>query len=304
MYIADGDDVGIVLLVEIIEVGLVLEVVRVNFAGLNNVVGLDIVGELLDVKGHALSCEYLFGNGEDFGVRCGGGGDGYRLTLESVIVDGGIVAVTGALDNADNRAVILGGDEIGDLLALESGGESLDLVGILCAFLGGEDVRLCARGAVNGEIVLYGVKTRGDSVVRVDNGVVNILENVGKLSGLNLFEGDVLRILFDVSYGCGDARAVLELDYALLLEEKKRTCLIGSVVGNGDGDALAARRAGGEAEDAAQREDCGKNDRYCLFHVGCLLCILIYKVSVKTVSLIHAPCGTFANALYQRAKTI
>lgn len=72
MYIADGDDVGIVLLVEIIEVGLVLEVVRVNFAGLNNVVGLDIVGELLDVKGNALSCEYLFGNGEDFGVRCGG----------------------------------------------------------------------------------------------------------------------------------------------------------------------------------------------------------------------------------------
>lgn len=247
MYIADGDDVGIVLLVEIIEVGLVLEVVRVNFAGLNNVVGLDIVGELLDVKGHALSCEYLFGNGEDFGVRCGGGGDGYRLTLESVIVDGGIVAVTGVLDNADNRAVILGGDEIGDLLALESSGESLDLVGILCVLLGGEDVRICARGALNGEIVLYGVKTRGDSVVRVDNGVVNILENVGKLSGLNLFEGDVLRILFDVSYGCGDARAVLELDYALLLEEKKRTCLICSVVGNGDGDALAARRAGGEA---------------------------------------------------------
>ena len=102
--------------------------------------------------------------------------------------------------------------------------------------------------SLNGEIVLYGVETRGDSVVRVDNSIVNILENVGELSGFNLFEGDVLGVVLNVSYGCGDAGAVFELDDALLLKKKKRTCLIGSVVGNGNGDALAARRAGGEAK--------------------------------------------------------
>ena len=93
-----------------------------------------------------------------------------------------------------------------------------------------------------------------------------------------LREGDVLGVVLNVSYGCGDADAVIELDDALLLKKKERTCLIGSVVGNGNGDALAARRAGGEAEDAAQRENRCENDRYCLFHVDYLLCILIYKV--------------------------
>ena len=88
MDIANGDDVRVVLLVEIVEVRLVLEVVCVDLAGLNNIVGLDIIFELFDVKGDALS-------GEDLGVRCGGCSDGYGLTLECVVVDGGIVAVTG-----------------------------------------------------------------------------------------------------------------------------------------------------------------------------------------------------------------
>lgn len=278
MDIANGDDVRVVLLVEIVEVRLVLEVVCVDLAGLNNIVGLDIIFELFDVKGDALSGKDLLGNGEDLGVRCGGCSDGYGLTLECVVVDGGIVAVTGVRNNADNCAVVLGSDEIGDLLALESGGKSLYLVGILVALLGGEDVRICARRALDSEIVLDGVKTRGDSVVRVDNSIVNILENVGKLSGFNLFEGDVLGVVLNVSYGCGDASAVFELDDALLLKKKERTGFVGRVVGNGNGDALAARRAGGEAEDAAQREDRCENDRYCLFRVDYLLCILIYKV--------------------------
>ena len=55
MDIANGDDVRVVLLVEIVEVRLVLEVVCVDLAGLNNIVGLDIIFELFDVKGDALS---------------------------------------------------------------------------------------------------------------------------------------------------------------------------------------------------------------------------------------------------------
>ena len=111
MDIANGDDVRVVLLVEIVEVRLVLEVVCVDLAGLNNIVGLDIIFELFDVKGDALSGKDLLGNGEEpsllsaactmvipiavIGVRCGGCSDGYGLTLECVVVDGGIVAVTG-----------------------------------------------------------------------------------------------------------------------------------------------------------------------------------------------------------------
>lgn len=95
MDIANGDDVRVVLLVEIVEVRLVLEVVCVDLAGLNNIVGLDIIFELFDVKSDALSGKDLLGNGENLGVRCGGCSDGYGLTLECVVVDGGIVAVTG-----------------------------------------------------------------------------------------------------------------------------------------------------------------------------------------------------------------
>ena len=43
MDIANGDDARVVLLVEIVEVRLVLEVVRVDLAGLNNIVGLATV---------------------------------------------------------------------------------------------------------------------------------------------------------------------------------------------------------------------------------------------------------------------
>lgn len=72
MDIANGDDVRVVLLVEIVEVRLVLEVVCVDLAGLNNIVGLDIIFELFDVKSDALSGKDLLGNGENLGVRCGG----------------------------------------------------------------------------------------------------------------------------------------------------------------------------------------------------------------------------------------
>ena len=126
MDIANGDDVRAVLLVEIVEVRLVLEEVCVDLAGLNNIVGLDIIFELFDVKGDALSGKDLLGNGEDLGVRCGGCSDGYGLTLECVVVDGGIVAVTG-VRNTDGKG---GGDAVGDGQAqAENGAEGLASAG-------------------------------------------------------------------------------------------------------------------------------------------------------------------------------
>ena len=45
-----GDQMGAVLLVEVVQVGLMLEVVGVYLAVLDDVVGLDVVIELLDVQ--------------------------------------------------------------------------------------------------------------------------------------------------------------------------------------------------------------------------------------------------------------
>ena len=45
------DDVRAVFLVEIVQIGQVLEVVGVKLSALHHVVGLDIVGELDDLQG-------------------------------------------------------------------------------------------------------------------------------------------------------------------------------------------------------------------------------------------------------------
>ena len=52
---ADGNDIGAVFGVEVIEVRNMLEVVGIDFAAVNNVVGLYIIGEFFDVEGDAFS---------------------------------------------------------------------------------------------------------------------------------------------------------------------------------------------------------------------------------------------------------
>ena len=64
-----GYDVGLVLCVKVIEIRLVLEVVSINLAAVNNIVRLNIVGELFDVKRNVFLCENLFCNFKDFRVR-------------------------------------------------------------------------------------------------------------------------------------------------------------------------------------------------------------------------------------------
>ena len=95
-----------VLIVKIIKVGGVLEVVRVNLSVLGNYVRLNIVGEFDDFKCDFLHGEDVLCNRKDLGVRCGGGGDLYRLSLECIIIDRAVKAVSGVLDGADNRAVV------------------------------------------------------------------------------------------------------------------------------------------------------------------------------------------------------
>lgn len=111
---SDGNDVSVVFRVEVVQIGGVLEVVRVDFAALNYIVGLNVIGELLDVEGYVLLGEDILCNGENFSVRSGRCGDGNGLAGKRVVIDSGIVAVGGIVYDRDYGSVILGGDEIGD----------------------------------------------------------------------------------------------------------------------------------------------------------------------------------------------
>ena len=64
------------LFIEVLKIGDVLEVVRVKFAALDDVVRLHVVLELLDLQRPALGLEDGLGLREDLGVRRGAGGDG------------------------------------------------------------------------------------------------------------------------------------------------------------------------------------------------------------------------------------
>ena len=96
-----------VLSIEVVKVRNVLEVVGVDLAAVNHVVGLDIVGEFENLKSDAFFGKDLLGNCKDLSVRCGGSGNAYLLTLECVVVNGGIEAVAGILNHADAPSYLL-----------------------------------------------------------------------------------------------------------------------------------------------------------------------------------------------------
>lgn len=62
---------GAVFLIEIVKVGLVLEVVGVNLTVVYNIVGLYIIGELYDIKGYVLFGEDNLYHLKNVGMRCG-----------------------------------------------------------------------------------------------------------------------------------------------------------------------------------------------------------------------------------------
>ena len=95
-----------------------------------------------------------------------------------------------------------------------------------------ENIAVGGSRTFDNKRILYRVELCFDSVVRIDDCIVNVLECVRKLSRFNLFELNVLRVLGDVVDRCGDAYAVLELYVALFLKKEQRSCFIGGVVRN------------------------------------------------------------------------
>ena len=76
-----ADQVGAVLLIEIVHVGDVLEVVGIQFALFHGVVGDHIVVEFLDDQGVALFGHQFLGDLQNFTVGRGGGADGDGLSF-------------------------------------------------------------------------------------------------------------------------------------------------------------------------------------------------------------------------------
>ena len=156
------------------------------------------------------------------------------------------------------------GDVIGDLLTLERGDQSLDLVAGLVAFLDGEDIGVSGGGAFNGQRILDRIQTGVDGVVGVDDGVVHILEDVGDLRGFGLNDLNVVGILGDVVLGGGDAGAVLELDDAVGFEQQQGAGFVGGVVGDCDlNGGVGLFAAAGENTEG---ENCREGKRNELFH--------------------------------------
>ena len=213
----------------------------------------------------------------------GRSGHGDGLALQSVVVHGGVIAVGGVLHHGDHRAGVLLSDEVGHLLALQSGLQSQGLGGGLVALLDGQDVGVSGGAALDEQGVVHGVQAGVDGVVAVDDGVVHVRQQVGELGGLGLHDLHVVGVVHDVVLGGGDAHAVLQLDDAVLLEQQQGAGFVGGVVGNTDLDggsggliaavgiglAAAGSQAQGQHNGQGQRHELGES---VMFHVFDLLC--------------------------------
>ena len=165
---------------------------------------------------------------------------------------------------------------------VKRGDERLDLIGALVAFLHGQNIGISRGGTLDHKGVGHGVQTCVNGIVGVDDGVVNVLQNIGDLRGLGLYDLDAIRIFDNVVLGGSDAGAVGELDDAVFLEQEQGTRFIGGVVGNSDlngsGAVAIFGAAAGQGERGGKNEcksQCGQLDRM-LFHRIDLLLLMVF----------------------------
>ena len=272
---------GAVLGIEVLQIGQVLEVVGGDGAVIDDGIGHNVVIVDLDVQGDVLGGQDLLGDLQDLGMGRGRSGHGDGLALQSVVVHGGVIAVGGVLHHGDHRAGVPLSDEVGHLLALQSGLQSQGLGGGLVALLDGQDVGVSGGAALDQQGVIHGVQAGVDGVVAVDHGVVHVGQQVGQLGGLSLHDLYIVRVLHDVVLGGGDACAVLQLDDAVLLQQQQGAGLVGGVVGNADLDdrsvglvaaVVGFAAAGSQAQSQYSGQSQGNDlSQSVVFHVRSLL---------------------------------
>ena len=230
----DGHQMGTLLLVEVVQIRLMLEVVGVALAVLDDGVGDHIVVVLLDVQSDALSGQNVLADLQDLAVGSGSCSAADGLAVQCIVVDGSVIAIGRVLDDGDDSALVVLIHEVLDLLALQSGDEGLDLGLVLIALLADQNIDVSRRAVLHCQSVGHGVQTSGDGVVGVDDSVVLVLQDVGDLSSLDLIDGDVQGVLLDVVLGGGQAGVSLQLEEAVLLQQGQSAGLVGGVVGDSD----------------------------------------------------------------------
>ena len=265
MDLGDANEVGAVFLVVVVEVGLVLEVVRVEAAVRQGDVGLHVVGEFNDLERPTLSSEQVFRSIQNLGVR-----RGRSANLDGGVVAGGLRNVVNDGEHGHDGARIGARDEVGNLLALQRSEQSFGLGRLLVAGANGNDVAVFLSclgvGALSSECGRR-VKARAQSVVAVDHRSVNIGKRAGNARGFRFDELDVIGVFFDVVGGSREARAVVEREQALVLQQQKRASLVGSVGRNGNLMLRGRRPAAGECHGEHARGGGACSDAHNVFQV-------------------------------------
>ncbi len=186
----------------------------------------------------------------------GRGGDDQLLAVEGVVIDGLIVAVGGLVHHGQHRAGVGGLDVVLHLLAAAGGDQCLGQVGVHVVGVHRDDV-----GA--GQVLVLGLGQQGlvdlkagvqrvQHEVGVDHGVVQVGQLVHQQVGLHLDDLDAVGD--DVRLGRGLARALLELDDAVVGQQLQRAGLVGGVVRHADGDV-------GQRGHGSDDQQCGHKRR-------------------------------------------
>ena len=103
---------GSVFCVEIVKIRNVLEIVCENVAAVNNLVGLNVIGEFNNLKGYVFLCKDIFRYFKDFCMRSRRSRNGNAFAFKGIVIYGGVKAVAGVFNNTYNGALILLGNEI------------------------------------------------------------------------------------------------------------------------------------------------------------------------------------------------
>ena len=253
MDAGDGHDVGAVLGVEVILIGLMGEVVGEDVAGFHHLVGGHIVGDGDHVQGDVLGSQDLLGDVQHFHMGHGGAAHGDGGAGQGGVVHIGIIAIGGLGHGGHGGAAVGVGDEVHHLLAGQGSHQSLGFGGLLVAGLDAQHVHIGGIGGLDQQALLHGIQAGVQGVVVVDNGVVHIGQQVGQHGGLSLDKLDAQGILGNVSLGGGDAGVLLQGDDAVGLQKQQGAALVGGVVGNGDGDTVSQGDGGGQNQNSSQQ---------------------------------------------------
>ena len=218
-----GNQIGALFLIEIVQIGDMLEVVGVDLTAVYHQVGLDIVLKLGDLQLPALLGENLRGLGQNLRMGGGGGGNGDGA-LRLYGFGSGVSFGTG-----DNAAL----NHQGVLVILAVGVEQGCLIVGVEEVLGAQGLDFVIqpvqqRGVALGDGGSDGVRTaqRGNA-----HGVAGILDGEGNDLGVVVGPGYAVAV-FKSGLGLGVGVILLQLDFRVVLFQ------IGLGGGAGDDDDL------------------------------------------------------------------